>query len=230
MPKCSRCNQEKPPEDFGFQSRKTGKLQKYCKPCQRDYKNEWYKRIPPEQRADVRVRNNQAKQKGRATLTTEERIAISTKQHRNRGERPMSEAKNCGLYMGVHITENVLSDYFDNLVRMPNGNRGYDFLWNGMFKIDCKSSTLYQREKHTPHWMFSIDKNQIADYFLCLAFDNKFELNPQHIWLIPSRWLREVRMLYIYNTSPRLAEFAPFEHPVDKVITRCNAMKADGRV
>lgn len=31
---------------------------------------------------------------------------------------------------------------------------------------------------------FKVNKNKIADYFLCIAFDNRKNLNVKHIWLL----------------------------------------------
>ena len=109
------------------------------------------------------------------------------KQNRiNNGGQPMSENKECSLYLGVHVAEQVLSKVFKNVKQMPNGNKGYDFICNKNMKIDVKSSTILKRDYKSDSWLFQIKRNKIADYFLCLAFDNREDLNPLHIWLIPS--------------------------------------------
>lgn len=99
----------------------------------------------------------------------------------NKGiSHPMSENKDCTLYLGIHIAERLLSKIFKDIKRMNCNNRGYDFICKMGFKIDVKSSVL---NKKNNCWQFGISYNHIADYFLLLAFDNRECLNPLHIWL-----------------------------------------------
>ncbi len=93
---------------------------------------------------------------------------------------PFSKNKECPLYLGVHIAERILPLIFDNVERMPYGNRGYDFICINGYKIDVKSSSLRSNNL----WMFGIRKNKIADYFLMIAFDNRYDLNVMNIWLV----------------------------------------------
>ncbi len=95
--------------------------------------------------------------------------------------------KNVGVYLGIHIAERVLSKVFENVKHMSYGNPGYDFICSKGYKIDVKSACLgYVNNGYKDYysWMFNIWKNKIADYFLLLAFDNRTDLNPLHIWLI----------------------------------------------
>ena len=73
--------------------------------------------------------------------------------------------------------------------------------------------------------VFNIHQNQIADYFLCLAFDNRQQLNPMHIWLIPSRKINNLKTLTI--SESRLDKWSQYEliDKLDKVIGCCNIMK-----
>jgi len=89
--------------------------------------------------------------------------------------------KDCGVFLGCHVAERILSHVFKDVDRMPYGNKGFDFICNKGYKIDSKSSCL----RHDIYW-FQIKHNKIADYFLCIGFDNREDLNPQHIWLIKS--------------------------------------------
>ena len=92
----------------------------------------------------------------------------------------MSKNRECAQYLGVHIVERILSKIWDNVTRMPNGNRGYDFICGKGFKVDVKSSCL----DIYGYLYFHIRRNKIADYFLLVGFDNREDLNPTHIWLI----------------------------------------------
>ena len=104
-----------------------------------------------------------------------------TKSDRKHGHRPFYENRDCPSFLGVHIAERVLSNVFKDVERMPMNNPGYDFICSKDKKIDVKSSSLWKDGS----WGFGINHNTIADYFLCLAFDNRKDLNPLHIWLLP---------------------------------------------
>lgn len=90
--------------------------------------------------------------------------------------------KKCPLFLGCHVAERVLSHVFKDVERMPHNNKGFDFICNKGFKIDSKASCLHKDNTY----IFHINHNKIADYFLCIAFDNRDNLNPQYIWLIKS--------------------------------------------
>lgn len=114
--------------------------------------------------------------------------ASSLRQYRKEAGHSFDENKECSWFLGVHVAERVLSHVFKNVERMPNNNPGYDFICNRGKKIDVKSSCL----RKGCSWVFNIQRNTIADYFLCLAFDNRKDLNPLHIWLIPGEKLSHV--------------------------------------
>ncbi len=144
--------------------------------------------------------------------------AAAAWKHRTGRARPMSEAKDCTLYLGVCIAETALSKFFDNIVRMPHENPGFDFLCGRGYKIDCKSSCINIRKPpRAPCWQFSIKRNKIADYFLCLALDNRENLIPQHVWLIPGHVVNDHKGLSIVNHPTSLEKWSLYEHPTDRV-------------
>lgn len=102
----------------------------------------------------------------------------------------MNYAKNkeCTMYLGVHVAEQVLCRVFKDVEVMPIGNRGYDFICNYKL-IDVKSATLGKNGS----WAFQIRRNTTADFFLCLAFDNRKDLTPLHIWLLPGEKFNHLR-------------------------------------
>ena len=130
--------------------------------------------------------------------------------------------KNCASYLGVTIAEQLLAKVFKNVVMMPYGNKGFDFKCNQGYMIDVKSAVKRNLRRA---WMFKINKNLIADYFLCLAFDNRQQLNPMHIWLIPSKEINHLKFLTI--SESRLIKWSKYEliDKLDKVIGCCNIMK-----
>lgn len=137
------------------------------------------------------------------------------------GGKHFEDNPNSSLYLGVHIAERVLSNYFKNIKRMPIMNHGYDFICSNGFMIDVKSSTLYERN----YWSFDIRRNDIANYFLCIAFDNREDLNPIHVWLIPSSIINNKYTFSIRNSEKFLAKWAEYEKPIDKVLECCQKIK-----
>jgi hypothetical protein len=135
----------------------------------------------------------------------------------------MSENKACGAYLGVYVAEQVLSKYFEHIQRMPNGNPGYDFLCARGYKIDVKSSCRHHPPKGSFTWAFSIKRNKIPDYFLCLAFDNRESLNPEHIWLVPAEEINGLSNFCVLGNN--LRKWARFEKPLGKVLVACEMMK-----
>lgn len=150
--------------------------------------------------------------------------------HIRRIHRPASKTKQCSVYLGIIIAEKVLSRFFDNMIKMPYNNPGYDFICGKGFKIDCKSSCLCydKRKPNRAYWHFTIKRNEIADYFLCLAFDNRDSLEPQHIWLIPGKWISNQVGLNITNKPKPIAKWSKCEKPLDRVIACCDAIKSNG--
>jgi len=113
------------------------------------------------------------------------------KEYESGRQKSMYDNKNCSMYLGVHIAERILSKIWDNVIRMSIGNIGYDFICGKGFKVDVKSSCIvtslreHELKSYEVHnWFFNIKKNKIADYFLLIAFDNREDLTPLHIWLI----------------------------------------------
>jgi hypothetical protein len=134
--------------------------------------------------------------------------------------RPLSEAKDAPGYLGVYVAETVLSNYFDHVERMPTGDPGYDFLCSKGFKIDVKSACLNPaNHRRTGYWLFAINQNSVADYFLCLAFDNRDNLNPLHLWLIPGYLISDHKRFSISEGT--VAKWTEYEKPLDRVIACC---------
>lgn len=155
-----------------------------------------------------------------------------------------NENKNCSLYLGVHVAERVLSYIFKNVQKMPMKNQGYDFVCGKGFKIDVKSGVLQYKKDGSVIWYFHTKKNIIADYFLFIAFDNRTDLNPCHIWLIegnepvyvpPSKRLRrpcDVTAIVIYNTPKSLNAYKSYEltNKLNEVISCCNIFKKSSSI
>lgn len=128
--------------------------------------------------------------------------------------------KSCSNYLGVHVAERVLSKVFKDVKQMPYHNPGYDFKCNKGMKVDVKSSTLHKKKS----WEFNIKNNTIADYFLCIAFDNVDELNPIHIWFIPGEIVNKKGTLIMGSRTIPL--YYKYEKRIDNIIKCCNKMKS----
>lgn len=146
---------------------------------------------------------------------------LSKKWWYRRGVKPMNENKSCASYLGVYIAENALRGVFDTMQRMPANNPGYDFICGKGFKIDVKSSTWF--DHGNGRWCFSINRNAIADYFLCVGFDNRDNLEPLHIWLIPGNLINHKKNITI--SCNKINKWEAFELSVSKVIIARDAIK-----
>lgn len=151
--------------------------------------------------------------------------AYSIKSNRKRGILSMAENKTCGLFLGVHVAEKVLSCVFDSVVRQPVTNPGFDFICNKGKKIDVKSSCLNYQHHKTPSWLFHIDRNKIADYFLCLAFDNRIDLTPMYLWLLPADKLNHMAGARISMNT--IDKWSQYNISIDKVTACCNVIKVN---
>lgn len=163
--------------------------------------------------------------------------------YKNGKHKPMSENKACAAYLGVYIAERVLSKIFDNVVTMPYGHKEYDFICNKGYKIQVKSSCMWvchkndTKRKEKNMWSFGIKKNRIADYFLLIAFDNRNNITPMHIWLIKGsetiitnehpKQLNERVTFNISNTFEVIQKYISYERTdkLEKAILLCDTVK-----
>lgn len=136
------------------------------------------------------------------------------------GRKKFSENKTCSMYLGIHVAEQVLSKVFKNVEIMPMNNPGYDFVCNHGKKIDVKSSCVHKNQNG---WVFAINKNEIADYFLCIAFDNRKNLNPLHLWLLPSNHVNNMNKASI---SPKtIHKWDEYKLEISPVVSCCDHIR-----
>jgi len=183
-----------------------------CKTCSCEQVATW-KQANPE-----RV---QETQKRWAILNTTKVKTSQTKSRKKRGILPFSENKKCPTFLGVHVAERVLSYVFRDVKRMPMNNPGFDFICNRGKKIDVKSSCT--RKDHG--WDFRIKRNPIADYFLCLAFDNRDALNPLHVWLLPANQFNQFVGISIRPST--LNKWAMYKLSMTQIITCCDTIRGN---
>ena len=151
------------------------------------------------------------------------------KKHRLGIARPMAEAKDIGMYLGVVIAERALSHVFTQVIKMPHGNPGFDFICGKGYKVDVKSGCLRTRTERDGYrrtrWKFHIGKNTIAQYFVCLGFDDRDSLEPLRMWIIPGKSVQHLDTICITNTPEALKKWEKYERSVDKVLVCCTEMR-----
>lgn len=147
--------------------------------------------------------------------------------HRTGRQQSMETNRDCSVFLGVNIAERALSRFFDHIERMVYGNRGFDFICGRGYKIDVKSGCVILERGKSPYWKFTTRKNEIADYFLLLAFDSRELLEPQHVWLVPSATVNDRSSIKISNIASSLSKWTQYERPLDKLIACCNIMKEE---
>lgn len=131
----------------------------------------------------------------------------------------ITDNKECGTYLG-DIAEIILSNIYDSVQVMPINNHGYDIICSREFKIDIKASAIGDKG----FWAFTISKNIIADYFLCLAFNNRDDLkNPVHLWLIPGHVVNHLVGLKIRKGT--IDKWSEYELSLDKLVACCDNLK-----
>lgn len=139
------------------------------------------------------------------------------------GGKPMSENKSCSSYFGCYVAERVLSGVFKDVNVMPPNHHGYDFICNSGKKIDVKSSCVVLNKGKRVSWGFTINKNTVADFFLCIAFDNRDDLNPLHLWLLPGGVVNHLMRASISINT--IDKWDAYKMEMDKVIECCGTMK-----
>lgn len=130
--------------------------------------------------------------------------------------------KESSYYLGCYISEQLLSKVFIDVKVMPPNNPGYDIICNRGKKIDIKSSATGDKRGY---WMFSINHNIIADYFLCIAFDNRDNLTPVHLWAIPGVDVNHLPHIMIHKTD--IDKWSKYEMLIDETVSCCNSMRAN---
>lgn len=139
------------------------------------------------------------------------------------GHIPMGVNRACSSFLGVHIAEDVLQNVFRNVERMPYGNPGYDFICGNGYLIDSKASCERSQDGRHTSWQFRINKNTIADFFVLLAFDDRDNTNPLHVWMLPGHVVNNQISISISEST--IDKWDEYRLDINKVIRCCNAMK-----
>jgi len=152
------------------------------------------------------------------------KTACTKYNHDVKGHISMSKNKECPSYLGIAVAERLVKYLFKDVITMPNNNPGYDFICAKDKKIDVKSACITLNNEINPRWVFHIDKNQITNYFLLLAFDNRDDLEPQHQWLIPSDVLNHLKSIATISPST-ISKWDEYRQPINQVQACCSTLK-----
>ena len=139
------------------------------------------------------------------------------------GAKSMSENRSCASFLGVYVAERVLHRVFKNVKTMPYGNPGFDFICSKGKKVDVKAACVQHHAKHADMWQFHVRHNMVPDYFLCMAFDNRVDLTPLHLWLLPAGKFNHLSGISIAVTT--IHKWDRYAIPVDKVVACCNSLR-----
>ena len=142
---------------------------------------------------------------------------VRNKRHALGINKPMEENIECSAFFGCCVGEPLLEIIYKTVERMPYGMTGYDYVCNKKYKFDVKSMCLDTKKR----WHFNILKNKIADIFLLLGFDNRYDMNLLHVWRIKgnnriknkngTKLMNEKTTLSIWNTTRSLTDFYEYE-------------------
>lgn len=107
---------------------------------------------------------------------------------------------------------------------------GFDWICKKGEKIDHKGSCLRYSEDRPSRWCFDVDHNNIAEYFILSAWDNRDSLTPLHVWIFHKNDMVRGRKFYefihfcIVNAPEKLKELESWEvtNRLDKLKKLCN--------
>lgn len=209
---CSKCGVSKPLDEFNRNRNTKDGKNVWCKECCKEYNKEHYKEHCEEKKQyDKQYREEHC----------EEKRERDKQYCRDRGVQSMQDNKSCAAYLGVVIGERLVKHLFNDVVMMPYGHTGYDMICNKGKKIDVKTSCL--RKRKCPCWSFHINKNTIADFFICVAFDNRDDLNPLHLWMIPGKELNQKGGRSI--SLSKIHKWDKWKRSIEEVQMCCTTMK-----
>ena len=197
-----------------------------CKKCEATYANKYYYNVPQNRKSkrlfSVNIERTLISQSLRCTSLNDNLRITNDITYHEYTDTP-TENKECSSYLGVYVAEEVLSRMFKNVVRMPYGHSGYDFICNKGMKIDSKASVMHHEHNSLGRWGFETKHNTLADYFIFIAFDDRDQLMPLHIWMIPSENFKNIEKASISIST--LDKWDEYRLPIDDVVKCCDTMR-----
>ena len=151
---------------------------------------------------------------------------------------PKEINEDCPAHFG-DFTESLMILTFEDAVKMPCDNPGFDWTCKKGYKIDNKSRCLYYNiSEDWLGWTFPIRFNKTAEWFILSAWDDRNSLNPLHVWAFHKNDMVIYRIgghyilkkfcdrygISISNTQEGLKKFEKYEitNRLDKLKEFCN--------
>lgn len=135
----------------------------------------------------------------------------------NTGEQiPMSENPDCSRWFGEFIAENYVMKTFEDYIKAPPNNPGFDWTCNKGQKVQHKARCL-EIACTTFGWGFPIRRNNVPDYFILSAWKDRQSLTPMFVWIfrrdeiIRGSKFWERPSFWITNKSEYIREFENHE-------------------
>lgn len=125
---------------------------------------------------------------------------------------PTKENRLLKSFIGSYIAENGISKLFEGCQKMKKNNPGYDIICPKGYKLDVKASVLSRFNT----FGFHIAKNQIADYFILVGFDNVINLKPLYLWILKrddivrGRCIKDIEGIYVSNDPESIKQFEKY--------------------
>lgn len=149
---------------------------------------------------------------------------------------PKEINENCSLWFGEFISQNYVMETFENPIKMHNGNPGFDWICKKGEKIDHKGACLtYIIDANWSGWVFGIEYNNIADWFILSAWDSRDSLVPLHVWIFHKNDIIRERKFWrrdsfsITDTPKKLKELEKWEvtNRLEKLKELCDKSKEE---
>ena len=174
---CYKCGETKPLDEFHKNKSKKDGRGTECKNCKKELATKYHQ----EHREEEKEYFGEYYQKHKERI----KKRVKEREKQKRGCHTMYKNKSCAQYLGVVIAERLCKHLFKDVEMMPHGFPGYDIVCNRGKKINVKAACITLTPSKNPRWQFKINCNTTADFFICVAFDNRTDLNPLHLWMIP---------------------------------------------
>lgn len=220
MKKCNRCGEVKPLDEFHNDVTKVDGKRTICIQCRKGYRD-----THPE---EIKAKRKEYYDNG--GRETRKRQYEERGGRERQGSVSMYDNKDCSYYLGIVVAERLCHHLFKDVEVMSPTNPGFDIICNKGKKIDVKSSTAYVRQnKHSlvNDWSFQIRENKVADYFICIAFDNRTDINPIHMWMIPGNEINHMPKIGI--SSSTIHKWDKWKRSIEEVQLCCASMKESNR-
>ena len=198
---CNKCGETKPLDKFSKDRRAKDGKQTTCNQCLKEYREEHREERLKYQRLCYEI----------------ERQRI--------GNQSMYENKSCAQYLGIVIGERLCRHLFKDVEVMPNGFPDYDFICNKGKKINVKTACITFDKGGWHHWQFEIKENKIPDFFILVAFDNRSDLNPLHLWIIPGHEINHRKSKSIRSST--IHKWDKWKQDITKAQLCCAEIKGD---